>query len=490
MPPSIGSLLGGMLGVPGNPLSPLVGAFGLAGDATSSAIDGFMLLLWNVAMGFLSVILGLADRISEFSLTPVNAVWPFMLWLSGLVALALFFAQLIAAVFRGGRGLEHTVIGPVQYAIVVVGGLGFISAVLQAVDSVSFAVFWFGLQSTTFEQALHVTGLFDAVGKTVSAIALGVISIVGVFPAAFGFLLEMLFRQAAILVLAATLPITAATLIAEGTTPIFWRGVRWITAAILIKPGIALVIFIGVGIEAGADGLKSALVGLGILWISLFTPFVLFRVLAFVDPATDAGAGFREFARRRGLGSQGMGNPVARWEADQAGHRFPGLSRLWGSNNEEQGDGGGHGGGPGGRGSGGGGGFEDDFDNVNDARFGGGVDPAPVPPGEGGGPVPPSGNDGETISNAAGGAVAGAAEAGAPGAAAGAVTGAAANSDAQSGAAPPPPGSEAPSSAGSSDMPSGPAAPAAAAPDVPPPGGESSGGAATGSGGVEGEEDS
>ena len=51
--------------------------------------------------------------------------------------------------------------------------------------------------------------------------------------------------------LIATVPITAAGLLANTTATWFWRSLRWMLAAILMKPALALVLVVGVNMLSG-----------------------------------------------------------------------------------------------------------------------------------------------------------------------------------------------------------------------------------------------
>jgi hypothetical protein len=129
-----------------------------------------------------------------------------------------------------------------------------------------------------------------------------------VIPAAIGYSLEMLFREAAIYVLVATVPIVAAGLLANVTASWFWRTCRWLVACIAMKPVLAMTLVFGVAITGGSQGLSGLLAGVGVLIISLLAPFVLFRLFAFVDPNSDAGAAFRDALSGVGVDSYGSNN--------------------------------------------------------------------------------------------------------------------------------------------------------------------------------------
>ena len=69
----------------------------------------------------------------------------------------------------------------------------------------------------------------------------------------------MLVREAALLVLTATMPIAAAGALGEGTRAWMWKSIRWFLAACLTAPLLALVLGIGVQITRAAfpDGARS-----------------------------------------------------------------------------------------------------------------------------------------------------------------------------------------------------------------------------------------
>ena len=108
-------------------------------------------------------------------------------------------------------------------------------------------------------------------------------------PGGLGFLLESIFRLAVFAVLVATSPITAAGLLADATASWFWRGLRWAITAAVLKPALALVLIIGVNMLSRPTGLSGLLAAAGGLLVALFCPFALYRLLAFVDPGTNAG---------------------------------------------------------------------------------------------------------------------------------------------------------------------------------------------------------
>ena len=66
--------------------------------------------------------------------------------------------------------------------------------------------------------------------------------VAAVIPASFFYLLIMLVREAALIILIATAPISAAGLVNDSTKVFFWKTLRWFFACLLILPMAALVL--------------------------------------------------------------------------------------------------------------------------------------------------------------------------------------------------------------------------------------------------------
>lgn len=285
------------------------------GTWVASVLDGAMKAIWTAALALLRAAFWLIDLVSGFSLSfdgsrPLDATiaapWSVLRNLSLLIALGLFFWQLGLTALRGGRGFFQTAGGPLAYGVALAVTGGVVAAMLTAADELAAGLLTQGFDGATsfagvldhpkFSGVLTLGDVGQGVLNGVSAVVLGLVAIFGVIPAAIGYLLEMVFRQAAILVLVATLPISAAGLLAQTTSSWFWRTLRWTIAAILIKPALALVLVVGVSAMANPQGLGGLLAGVGLLLIALMCPFALFRLLAFVEPGTNAGAASRAWA--------------------------------------------------------------------------------------------------------------------------------------------------------------------------------------------------
>lgn len=280
-------------------------------DVAVGAFEWAMRGIWDASMSLLKAAFGLADKLSVFSITeesdPTYATWPITLWISGLVALGLFFWQLTMTALRGGRGFVRLVGGPAQYGIALGVTVGLVAALLVAADELTRALLDVGMDADNFKDAFKSTHFSADAVKGLKAVLLGLCALLGVLPAAFGYVLEMLFREAAIHLLIAAVPITAAGLTAAVTSRWYWTTIRWILAAVLMKPVLALTLALGVGIAGKTKGVTGVLVGTAVLLISLLAPIVLFRFLSFVDPHTDTGSAFRNALGATGLASTGIG---------------------------------------------------------------------------------------------------------------------------------------------------------------------------------------
>lgn len=312
------------------------------GSAAASAFSSAMQAVWDSAVWLLKGGFELADTVSQVSPASITgnaadsvpgaapppeatedavdlgSLWSTMVWLAALIALGLFFYQLASVAVRGGRGMFRAVTGPVQFGIALAVTTGAVALLLTGADGLT-TLFLSNLgEQGSFTAILDNPAVADRFGDNpdlgadvedgVRSMILGIAALFGVIPAAIGFALAMIFRAAAIMVLIATIPIAAACLISDTTASMFWRAVRWLLAAVLMKPALALVVVIGVNIMSRTEGVAGLLAGTAVLLISLFCPMVLYRFLAFVDPGTGAGMAVRSYGGARSSGEPGGDN--------------------------------------------------------------------------------------------------------------------------------------------------------------------------------------
>ena len=109
-----------------------------------------------------------------------------------------------------------------------------------------------------------------------------------------------------------------------------------------MKPALALVLVVGVNVLSAPTGVAGLIAGAGVLLVALFAPFTVYRLLAFVDPGTNAGAAARaNFSRLSQRGSSGGGQGEA---ADGGGEGGGGAEAAHAARFDAAGTGGGAGG--------------------------------------------------------------------------------------------------------------------------------------------------
>jgi type IV secretion system protein TrbL len=281
------------------------------GDAASAAVAGAwkaaMIGLWSAGLWLLTLAFQIIDAFTTPDLSaqgPMGAVLPTTLWIGASVAVVMMFVQLtVALIRRDGQSLGRVLLGVGQFGLVWVGYLGIAGALVAAAA---------GLSRGILQAMLDVDSLsaFDPSGSwprevvdTTVATVLGITSLLLLIPASFFYLVIMFVREAALIILAATAPISAGGLISDSTRTWFWKSLRWFIACLLIAPTAALVLGIGVKLSAGvvagngdstAQAAGMAVVGAVMIAIGAVCPLVLFRLLAFVDPGTASGAALRQ----------------------------------------------------------------------------------------------------------------------------------------------------------------------------------------------------
>ncbi len=283
----------------------MIGVEAALNSFSSSAIDQIMKAIWAASMWLLRNAFELMDSVGGFRggsalvdasgrpspAAPFFALWPTLMWIGGSAAVGLFLWQLTLTMVRGGAGFWRVASGPAAYGVATALTLGVAAALVGASEGLTVLLLQRGLAAENFRSILdhpHLgfsdnPTLDSSLDTTARALLMGMIALFGLLPAAIGFLLQTIFRQAIIVVLIATVPITAAGLLANSTAVWFWRSLRWMLAAILLKPALALVLVVGVNMLSGPGGIGGLLAGTGVLLISLWCPLVLFRLLAFVE---------------------------------------------------------------------------------------------------------------------------------------------------------------------------------------------------------------
>jgi hypothetical protein len=342
----------------------------LGDKAKEGLADGWtsvMISIWSAGLWLLKAVFKILDRFLTPDLTDPGLIGlhSISLWISLMVASVIGFAQIgQAAIRRDGTSLATLLVGLVQYGAVSTCWVAVFGTLVLASAGLTTGLMHSVLDINGFAGYPADAGWPDKVGGTVAATVLGLTSLLLLIPAAFGYVLIMLVREGALLILTATAPIAAAGALGTGTRAWLWKSLRWFLAACLTAPLLALVLGLGVQItraafpdtppaptassshveapttqplpivladadtEQAADGdttspeasqVGMAVVGAAIMIVGCFCPMALFRLLAFVDPGTASGASLRTTLHANG-GMRGLvGRHSGAATADPAG---------------------------------------------------------------------------------------------------------------------------------------------------------------------------
>lgn len=351
------------------PRSGLDAALGvLSGDVVSYVKSGVVALLegvWQSGLTMLRGAFGLADSLTEFDIVAqfaarqggggLHDVTAGILWLAILVAIGLFFTQLVLVAVRGGRGMWRAVTGPFQFGLALAVVWATIGTALAAASGLTDGLLTLGFGDGAFARIVDPPPADPAVrdpsggvravlvdqpdlgpglDDLTRALIMAVIGAVG-WVCALGFAVEMVVRQAIILVVVAVSPIAAAGLLSEATASWWWRTTRWLIAALLLEPALALVLAAGVGLLSSATGIAALL-------SALFCPWAVYKLLAFVDPATGSGTQLRALVATYRPAAAGPGPGAGSRAAVEAAHtaRFDRHTRTTSGSTSGAGSGG------------------------------------------------------------------------------------------------------------------------------------------------------
>lgn len=291
--------------------------FSLLGSGAAKIVaEGWttlMVAIWNGGLWVLKLILTLSDYFTLPDLSadgPAAQAYAVMTWAGLSLLVILTAAQLGISVFRrDGKSLAQVFIGVGQFIVIWSCYITVAVAILVAVQGITKALMNTMLQVDSWAE-------WDPIGVVVpedlsDGTLATVLGFMGLFlwVAGLGHFLIMLARGVALIVLAVTAPVAAAGLSAGFGRSWFWKSLRWFLAAAFTPILVVMVLGIGVMITSGIIWedmtdfqaiLGSAIPSVILICVSSFSPLVLFKLLAFVDPGTSSGA-----AMRAGLASSG-----------------------------------------------------------------------------------------------------------------------------------------------------------------------------------------
>lgn len=300
--------------------------FNWLGDAASEGLaDGFtsmMMALWSASLWLLTTVFALLDRFTTPDVTDpgLRDLYGSTVWISAVIALIVGLGQIgLAAIRRDGRSLGTLAAGLAQYGAVLAGWIVVAAGVITSSAAIARGLLDQLVGVDDFAAFPAGAGWDVTVSGAVESTVLGICGLFVLIPASFGYLVIMLVREAALLVLTATMPIAAAGALGEGTRRWMWTAIRWFLAASLTSPLLALVL--GLGVHIGEASLPTtaeedvpasigmAVVGCVTMLVACVCPMALFRLLAFVDPGTASGASMRSSLAANGGVAGIFGSP-------------------------------------------------------------------------------------------------------------------------------------------------------------------------------------
>ena len=289
----------------GDLLNPFAALASTAGKIIADAWTAAMLGLWNAGLWLLRLALTFLDFLLTPDLSedgPGAWLYRVMFWIAAALLVIMLLVQLgVAVAKRDGRSLARVAIGLGPFLVVWGGWIAYGITIVTACGGLTRALMQ-GLLNVTTWTAWQPWEPFTPADLTDGTVAtvLGLMGLL-LWIAAIGHFLVMLVRSAALMVLMATTPIAAAGLVSEAGRSWFWKSLRWFHAAALAPVLMVLVLGVGVqyttGVANGLTGVQGAIgtavPGVLLICVATISPLALFKLLAFVDPATTSGASLR-----------------------------------------------------------------------------------------------------------------------------------------------------------------------------------------------------
>ena len=217
----------------------------------------------------------------------ISSTYGICLAIAGTVAALLVFAGVIRTAWtHDGSGIAQAASGAARAVLAWMLTAAVATAALQASDQITQFVVdqAFGSQQALADRLGTIVNWAEVTGDPGQAILGG--SLLLVF-AMVGIVLvtvlwfELLLRNAAIAVLIAMSPIAAAGQASEATKAWWLRAVSATVQLIILKPVIALVFAVGLGMAGTSHGIESVLAGLLVLGLAAFSWPVIARFFTF-----------------------------------------------------------------------------------------------------------------------------------------------------------------------------------------------------------------
>ena len=260
------------------------------GDAVSGVWMGIARSFAQGAADMLAGFAGFFVRSTTISLATAGVKTTFALCagIGAAVAVVVLAGQVGSAVLRrDGGGVGRALVGAGQAWVLLSSLLVVVSTLLGAADELTGRIVGDGATYTAVQARL--TTVFTDGAAGVGPALLLVFGLVGI-GLTIVLYLEMLARQAAIVVLVATSPIAVAGLLGDRTRSWCAKTATMLMTLVFLKPVVALIFAVGINAVATASGVNGILSALAILAVAAIAWPVLARLLSFTSVGGGAGA--------------------------------------------------------------------------------------------------------------------------------------------------------------------------------------------------------
>ena len=217
----------------------------------------------------------------------ISSTYGICLAIAATVAALLVFAGVIRTAWtHDGSGIAQAVTGVGKAVLAWLLTAAVATAALQASDEITRLVVnqSLGSQQALADRLGTIVNWAEVTGDPGQAILGGslllVFSLIGI-TLVIALWFELLLRNAAIAVLVATSPIAAAGQASEATKAWWVRAASATAQLIVLKPVIALVFAVGLGMAGTSNGVESLLEGLLVLALAAFSWPVIARFFTF-----------------------------------------------------------------------------------------------------------------------------------------------------------------------------------------------------------------
>ena len=262
------------VGCPLNPLACLQNIPNPVTSVVSSAADaGFSSIAKDFADFATSLLTSFAKAYESsttlnLSTSGIGLVYALTMSIALLTAGVMIMGQAIRlAATHDGRLVASIFTGIVKFALAISMTLVVVGIALEAADALTGWIIDVGLGGTdAFVTRLSSIVKYDPQAGSALIFIFGIVGII----VTMVLFLELLFRNAAVLVLIGSAPISASGLTGGESTHEWWR--KWVSATIhlvLLKPVIALVFAVGFLVTGHATDVQGFLEGLLILVLAV-----------------------------------------------------------------------------------------------------------------------------------------------------------------------------------------------------------------------------